>query len=182
MTSAPVKPLYVGLGLGVMMILLVSIIAGHRAPEIQQPFPFNHAKHMKGDWKCANCHPFVDQQAFAGIPRAADCVECHKDEMPKHPENKAMRQETDRLSLLVAQGKDLPWVQVHRVAPWAYFSHRRHVEVAKLDCKVCHGDVAKMTTPFTHPAFPQTEVELMAWCKQCHEHKRASTDCASCHK
>jgi c(7)-type cytochrome triheme protein len=181
MSSTRVKPLYLGLGLGVL-VLLISVVASHRAAGVQQPLPFNHAKHMKGDWKCANCHPFVDQQAYAGLPRAVDCVDCHEKEMPKHPDSRAMRQMTDRLRLLVAEHKDLPWVQVHRTAEYVYFSHRRHVEVAKLDCKVCHGDVAKMTKPFTEPAFPAAETRKMAWCTQCHQRKRASTDCASCHR
>jgi len=181
MSSTLAKALYLLLGLGVV-VFLAATVGDRLTPGIQQPFPFNHAKHMKGDWKCANCHPFVDQQAFAGLPRSVDCVDCHEKEMPKNPNNTEMRKVTAWLRTQVAEGRDLPWVQVHRTARHVYFSHRRHVEVAKLDCKDCHGDVAKMTEPFTRPAFPAAETKKMNWCLRCHEQKKATTDCASCHR
>ncbi len=175
-----------------LMVMLAYLIPARETPGVHQPLPFNHKKHVAAGWTCANCHPFVDQQAFAGLPRAQECVDCHESEMPKHPKNRKMREMTEQLRQLVAEGRDIPWQQVHRTAGHVYFSHRRHVEIAKLDCKDCHGQVDKMTEPFTKPAFPlpkfpkefayQETVRKMEWCLSCHTQKKVTTDCLACHR
>ncbi len=72
----------------------------------------------------------------------------------------------------------IPWKVVHAVPDHAFFSHRRHVKLAGLECALCHGEVTQMEEPFAQP-FLEIEME---WCMGCHEEKVASNDCYACHR
>ncbi len=178
--------------LGAAVMAAAAFVLPERKAEVAQPIAFNHKKHVEAGWECVNCHPYVEEQPFAGLPTAQDCVDCHRSEMPKYPDNKKMREITEQLEQLIAEGRDIPWVKVHRVADHVYFSHRRHVAIGKLDCKECHGDVANMTEPFTRHAFPlpsfpkefayDESVRKMEWCRSCHMEKGVTVDCAACHR
>lgn len=180
---------------GFGVVVLVVQVAPTRQLDVKQPIEFNHKKHVDAGWACVNCHPFAEDHSFAGLPTAKECVECHETEMPRYPQNQKMKEITEQLRKLVEEGRDIPWVKVHKVADHVYFSHRRHVTIAKLECKECHGEVEKMEKPFTAPAFPLWKVPLtqrwlaynysvrkMNWCVACHEQKGAPTDCMACHR
>jgi c(7)-type cytochrome triheme protein len=166
----------------VAVVALTAIVPGRSAPPVRQPLDFNHKKHIAADWTCEGCHVYVDQNAVAGIPGAKDCVECHDSEASKHPDNKGMKQMTERLRQMVAKGDEVPWVQLHRTAGHVYFSHRRHVEVGELKCENCHGDLTKLTRPVSHSAFPTRDTAKMNWCMDCHKRKKVTTDCLACHQ
>ncbi|MCK5196081.1 MAG: hypothetical protein KAQ71_19865, partial [Desulfobulbaceae bacterium] len=78
----------------------------------------------------------------------------------------------------INMGKNIPWLQVHSVPDYAFFSHRRHVVLGQLECSSCHGDVAAMEKPFVEPA---TLID-MDWCMDCHEQRAVTTDCNTCHR
>ena len=48
----------------------------------QQPFSFNHALHVEEvDDSCQSCHFFREDGSFSGIPKLAQCVDCHEEPM-----------------------------------------------------------------------------------------------------
>ncbi len=165
-----------------MVVALAHVVPGRGAPSVRQPLEFNHKKHIAADWTCGACHASTDKHAYAGIPRAKDCVDCHESEASKHPDNKRMKQMTERLRLMVKKGEEIPWVQVHRTAGHVYYSHRRHVEIGGLKCENCHGDMTKLTQPVSRPAFPTKDTMKMEWCMDCHRRKKVTTDCLACHR
>jgi hypothetical protein len=80
-----------------------------------------------------------------------------------------------RLAERVAAGKPLAWMRVFSVPDFIYFSHRMHVR-AEVACAECHGDVAAMH------AVTQDRPFTMGRCLDCHQERRATRDCLSCHK
>ena len=48
----------------------------------EQPFNFNHALHVEEvSDGCESCHFFRDDGSFSGIPKLAQCTECHEETM-----------------------------------------------------------------------------------------------------
>ena len=78
----------------------------------------------------------------------------------------------------IAQESEIPWERVYRVPDHVYFSHRRHVTGAGLECEVCHGNVKEFTKPASSPAVPVT----MENCMSCHRENNVTNDCLSCHR
>jgi len=143
--------------------------AGHRAPA--QPIAFNHAKHIQNGMGCTDCHAGVESQARATLPQLSTCLMCHEADGSKNPE-------IEKIRALAAAKKDLAWTQLTQVPDHVYFSHRRHVIQAGMPCAECHGPVQNSTAPPTAVFRPMT----MKACIQCHEQKRAGTDCNDCHR
>lgn len=140
-------------------------------PTVVQPLEFNHQKHLATDITCLNCHTTANKDAFAGLPNVKRCVRCHESEDLKKPETEALKAYVDR-------DEDIPWKRVYRVPGHTYFSHRRHVALAKLDCAVCHGDMTKVTQSVTRQAIEIT----MDRCIDCHREKGVTEDCLACHR
>jgi predicted CXXCH cytochrome family protein len=78
----------------------------------------------------------------------------------------------------IESGEDIPWNRIYDVPGHVYFSHRRHVAVASVECATCHGDIASSTTP---PPAPLNDIS-MAFCIDCHEKEKVTTDCNACHR
>jgi len=134
---------------------------------IQQPLDFNHAKHAP--MTCVACHQGVETSARAGFPREAVCLECHN--TPPNVRGAAAVWPKTRTS------DPIQWTRVNTVPSHTYFSHRRHVVFANLDCASCHGEVGKRSTP---PGAPATRLSMAA-CESCHARENANNDCAACH-
>jgi hypothetical protein len=143
-------------------------------PAIVQPIAYNHKVHIDSGLTCDFCHKgLVNGSPLAGRPTLSTCKNCHNPGSPL----KGSAAEKQLLSY-ISKDQEPPWVRIHRLPDDVYFSHNRHVTLAGLDCKVCHGDMGKRTTP---P--PRPEVSLkMDWCLNCHRRQQASNDCNSCHK
>ena len=81
--------------------------------------------------------------------------------------------------------KPIEWIQIHRLPEHVKFRHNRHV-AAGLDCQTCHGPVQEMHKVHLVPervwvnGMPAQKLE-MGWCIHCHEAKKASIDCLTCH-
>lgn len=121
--------------------------------------------------ECYDCHLMVETHRRATIPNIDVCSECH-DYIDTDIE------EAQKVADYIAEGKQIPWIQVHRVVDYAYFSHQRHVTLGEIDCSTCHGNVQEREIPFT-----ETYAEMtMDWCKNCHEENLITIDCNSCHR
>jgi Cytochrome c7 and related cytochrome c len=68
----------------------------------------------------------------------------------------------------------IAWLRVHDLPDFVRFTHKRHV-AAGVECRTCHGDVARMDAPV------QTAPLTMGWCLSCHKERKAPTDCVACH-
>ncbi len=55
----------------------------------------------------------------------------------------------------------MPWVRVHDLPDYAYFSHAAHV-TRGVSCVECHGRIDKMEVVY------QQETLSMGWCLECH--------------
>jgi len=139
---------------------------------ITQPIAFNHKKHASElSLPCTTCHQSVEAQTFAGLPQTATCLTCHAAALTKNPEEEKIRQFASKKEMI-------PWKRIYQMPRDVFFSHRRHVVLAKVECAACHGKMAEQLTPPTRPLVNQS----MGWCINCHQEKRASVDCNACHK
>lgn len=158
----------------VITILLISAASGgcSESKSVHQPIAYNHQKHIEdAGLGCFDCHTRVLKYPKATIPNIALCKDCHEEAMTDSKEE-------EKVVAYIKKAEPIPWIQVHRVPDYAYFSHARHVSLGKVACQDCHGDVNHMTRPFTKPHAPIT----MKFCTECHARKGVTTDCASCHR
>lgn len=151
----------------------------------EQPIAFPHERHVKVlGMDCQYCHSGVRKGLHAGVPATQVCMGCHNMIDTKD------RPELDKLKDYAAKGEAIPWVRVHDLPDFVYFSHKRHV-LGGVNCQECHGLVQDMTVA-------QRVAPLnMGWCLDCHaqhdkidenygtqaELRRAELkDCWTCHK
>jgi hypothetical protein len=150
--------------MGVAALVWLRVTPG---PPVQQPLDFDHAKHTP--MACVVCHQGAETSTRAGYPADATCVECH---------NTAPRARgADAVWPKAKNAPRIAWVRVNRVPEHTYFSHRRHVVLANLECASCHAEVGKESMP---PSAPATRHDMAA-CESCHARENANNDCAACH-
>jgi len=154
------------LGLGAIFILV-----GYPNGSITQPIAFNHSKHVESGLACVDCHEGVQTQAHATLPSLDKCLLCHQMALTESAEEEKVRTiaETDG---------EINWKPVTRVPTHVYFSHRRHVALAGLECATCHGPMEQLTAPPQRPYYAIS----MDTCIECHEESQARTDCDDCHR
>ena len=134
-----------------------------------QPIAYTHAVHLAKGLQCTFCHAGVDQGPEASIPNVTFCMTCHQAIDTDHPEIK-------KIAAYQARGEDIPWVRVYDYSESAHvrFNHAPHIR-AQVSCATCHSDMTKQTTA-------ERKVDLnMGYCVKCHEEKRVSIDCETCH-
>lgn len=142
------------------------------AGAVTQPIQYNHYKHTQElELECSMCHQGVKNSVRATLPGVEVCMGCHSEPVTKSPEEEKIRK-------YAAEGKEIPWKRLFRVPEHVFFSHRRHVSVAGLDCTKCHGDMAMHKTP---PQKAPMKISMNA-CLSCHRQMDAKTDCVSCHR
>jgi len=145
--------------------------SGAWRPRALQPIAFNHSKHIAQGLECVNCHTGAADQEHATLPLLDACLMCHESAVTESAEEAKLR-------ALAAAGGELAWTRVTRVPPHVYFSHRRHVQLGKMECQECHGPMETLTEPPVRPFREMT----MASCLECHQRKQAGTDCNDCHR
>jgi hypothetical protein len=165
-----------------LVVSIVALGAWVQGPGTLQPQPiaFNHKVHIEqAGLSCPECHQFVTSQHYAGLPSKYICFDCHD------PDADEDDSEADafnpKFADLMAFGKtdgDIPWHRVTINREDVFFSHRRHVTAAKLDCRECHKDMPDRTSPPTRGPVQMS----MDTCINCHEQNAASVDCVSCHR
>ena len=152
-----------------LLLLLAFATRGHA---VLQPIAFNHRKHTH-DLKlgCVFCHQYVSTGQHAGLPGASTCAVCHQIPQGHSPE-------AARVTELLSAGNPLEFHKLFRLPTYVYFSHRRHVGIAKLPCERCHGAIATTERP---PATPLVKIR-MAFCLDCHQASHQTVDCVACHR
>lgn len=163
------RPFLTGFGL---FVVLGTLFFSHNSQTSRaQPIAFNHSKHLAAGMTCTDCHIGAQSQARATLPTLAICLTCHENPLTESAEEKKLR-------AFAGAGQELAWAPLTRVPSHVYFSHRRHVELAKLACATCHGAMEKLTAPPQRLFRPLT----MDNCIACHTKSGARTDCNDCHR
>jgi len=134
----------------------------------KQPVAFSHKMHAgKQKIPCLYCHASAERSRHATVPSANVCMNCHAVVRTDRPD-------IQKLTELYNADKPIPWVRVHRVPDYVYFSHRWHVAKG-FPCQKCHGPVEKMDE------VRQVSSLKMGWCVDCHRQNGASQECNVCH-
>lgn len=141
---------------------------GYERPPTQ-PIAFSHRIHVsKVGLACNFCHIYADKSKRAGVPSLQKCMSCHSVIATERPEIKKLhRYWNDK--------EPVPWVRVHSLPEYVYFTHKRHIK-ANIKCTRCHGDVQATNV------IRRVSSLKMGWCVQCHRQNGAPTDCTVCHK
>jgi len=141
--------------------------------DVRQPIQYSHKVHIENaGLTCKDCHVYVETMAAATLPPIGICRNCHDTEPVSDSPEESL------LLKYVAEGMEVPWVNIYSVPDHVYFSHRRHVVGGELDCTACHGPVNEMTLPVTS----QYMEVRMRNCMDCHRNNKVSNDCLSCHR
>ncbi len=102
-----------------------------------QPVPFSHKHHVQGlGLQCQYCHVTVEKSSYAGIPPTKTCINCHAQIWTNAQLLEPVRESW-------ATGQSLPWIKVHDLPDYVYFSHEIHVHKG-VGCASCHGRVDQM--------------------------------------
>jgi len=139
-------------------------------PTPVQPLPFPHKTHIAKGLKCTDyCHDTVTKGPVAGIPGVKTCMVCHSAIATDRPLIK-------QIAELEQKHIDLSWQRVYGYANESHvrFNHAPHIR-AEVACATCHGAIDQQTVA-------QRNVNLtMGFCVNCHEQRKASNDCLTCH-
>jgi hypothetical protein len=106
----------------------------------EQPFDFSHALHNEMVEGCESCHFFREDGSYAGVPKLAQCVDCHMD-IQGNTEDEAIF-----VNEYVIPNREVPWLIYSEQPDCVFFSHAAHVKSGKMDCKTCHGPVGQSTS------------------------------------
>ena len=150
------------------VLLAVFGLYPHEAAPVQ-PIDFSHKLHA-GEYKieCFYCHINARRSVVAGVPSMQLCMGCHKNVGKEKPE-------VQKLIGLWEQRRPIEWIKVNDLPDFVYFSHKRHI-AADVACETCHGEVARMER------VSRGSVLTMEKCVNCHQERKASIDCWTCHK
>jgi hypothetical protein len=128
-----------------------------------QPVPYSHAMHVgQLGLDCRYCHTTVEKTAFAAIPPAQICMNCHtaiEGGGSKDAKGKSVALAPIRESW--ATGKPVEWVKIHDLPDYVFFNHSAHVNHG-VGCVSCHGRIDQMDV--VQQAAPLS----MGWCLECH--------------
>jgi len=120
-----------------------------------QPVPFSHKHHVEGlGLQCQYCHTTAETSSYAGIPPTRTCMNCHAQIWTNAELLEPVRQSW-------ATGQSIPWIKVHDLPDYVYFSHEIHVNKG-IGCASCHGRVDQM------PLMYAQNTLQMEWCLDCH--------------
>jgi hypothetical protein len=126
-----------------------------------QPIPYSHKLHAgQMGIDCYYCHSTVYRANFAAVPAQTTCMKCHMQVKKDSPRLELLRKVADT-------GEPIPWVQIHRLPDYVYFSHQAHLS-AGVSCVSCHGRIDQMIE--VHQEKPLN----MAWCLECHRNPEAN--------
>jgi hypothetical protein len=146
----------------IVIVLGVTLNELQRSPWVtrqgqrpDQPVPFSHKHHVQGlGVQCQYCHVSVEKSSYAGIPPTKTCMNCHAQIWTNAQLLEPVRESW-------ATGKSLPWIKVHDLPDYVYFSHEIHVHKG-VGCASCHGRVDQMPLVYAENSLQ------MEWCLDCH--------------
>lgn len=160
-------PLAIGAGAPVALVGVVGFVWYFFSPSFtdvgyqpKQPVPYSHKLHA-GDLgiDCRYCHTTVENADYAAIPPTATCMNCHSQVKTDSPRLALIRESYET-------GEPVPWVKIHQLPDYAYFSHQAHVG-AGVGCASCHGRVDQMVEVWLDQPLS------MGWCLDCHRNPEA---------
>jgi c(7)-type cytochrome triheme protein len=158
-------------------------------PDQSIPLRFSHELHVSL-LECKDCHSSAYNSVRArdvNLPPEATCFDCHDAEKAAHGAKTDPPASCDTCHpgyepewLPGADFADTKQVKVFPEPviipePHIKFNHRVHVERG-IGCEACHGDMAKVELATRDNALP-----LMETCIGCHDGKKASDACRTCH-
>lgn len=156
---------------GLILLIGISVhvwLAYHEATNLSrtqgyapdQPIKFSHAIHAgENKTDCRYCHHTADYSKSAYIPSANVCMNCHN--VVKTGKNSG-NFEINKITRSINSGVPVKWIKIHSIPDYTFFSHAQHVNVGRLACQTCHGDVENMHI------VEQVNDLSMGWCINCH--------------
>ncbi len=157
---------------GIAIGVVVAFSSARWVGGTTQPIAFNHRKHTQDlQLDCELCHPSVKTGHHPGLPSQETCAMCHQARQGTSPE-------AAKVTAYVTSGRPLVFRKLFALPPYVFYTHRRHVGIARLACRNCHGDIALTTSPPRHPLVRIT----MNFCLDCHRRMHQTTDCIACHR
>ena len=148
----------------------------------EQPIQFNHVLHNElVDEGCESCHFFRDDGTYSGVPKLAQCIDCHEE---VQGESEA---EAKFVNQYVIKEREVPWLVYSRQPDHVFFSHVAHVKMGQMDCITCHGDVGESESLKPYEANRITGYSRDIWGKNIAGIKFNSwdrmkmDDCSECH-
>jgi len=193
------KKVVVGIVILIMALIVTLFLSLYTIGTVEnyqpsQPIEFPHSVHAGTNGiDCKYCHNSVTESKTAGLPTVNVCMNCHKQVKGTTAEQAEQIAKIYEAAGFNPEGagsytgvtKPIVWNKVHVLPDHVYFNHSQHVEVGGIDCKQCHGDMAKMTgTAKVQPISELNKVEgniqltkttlTMGWCIECHQEKEIS--------
>jgi len=148
----------------------------------RQPIDFNHQIHNEAvSDGCESCHSFREDGSYAGLPKLAQCVDCHTEVQGESEE------EARFVNEYVKTGREVPWLVYSRQPDCVFFSHAAHVKSAGMACETCHGDIGQSTSSKIYEENRITGYSRDIWGKNIagikkHTYDRMKMDdCSECH-
>lgn len=157
-----------------LFTFLALIAAGSNRPgfSTDQPIAFPHSVHIKDvEMECVDCHQGATTSFHAWLPNLSLCMQCHEDKLSDNPEEEKVRR-------LAEESPPPEFNKLFKFPNHVFYSHRRHVVVAKIPCETCHGGIASTSAP---PSRPLVKIR-MEFCISCHQRRKITVDCIACHR
>ena len=149
----------------------------------KQPVDFNHALHNElVDESCESCHFFREDGTYSGVPKLAQCIDCHEEVNGEDPEEEKF------VTQYVAKGREVPWLVYARQPDCVFFSHIAHVKMGQMECVTCHGHIGESESLKVYEANRITGYSRDIWGKNIAGIKWNSwdrmkmDDCSECHQ
>ena len=149
----------------------------------KQPVDFNHALHNElVDESCESCHFFREDGTYSGVPKLAQCIDCHEEVNGEDPEEEKF------VTQYVAKGREVPWLVYARQPDCVFFSHIAHVKMGRMECVTCHGHIGESESLKVYEANRITGYSRDIWGKNIAGIKWNSwdrmkmDDCSECHQ
>jgi cytochrome c551/c552 len=157
--------------------------------EPRQPIFFSHKVHPGvNQINCQYCHIGVYQGKQATIPSVNICMNCHmaineyKGDKLYDAEGNEVNGTAEIQKLYkyagyepgkpwdASKAKPIEWVRIHNLPDHVYFNHSQHVNVGRVQCQTCHGEVTSYNEMF------QFAPLSMGWCLNCHRTTKVQFD------
>ena len=155
----------------IIAVLALAAYARSNPKAIEQPVAFNHRMHVEDlDLACLDCHEYYEEEVFSGFPSSETCAMCHEEAQGDSPAEA-------KLVGMLTSGEPIAWRSLYLQPSHVFYSHRRHVVVAAIECDRCHDAIAATEVP------PSTaSVLTMDDCLDCHRAHEVADDCTNCHR
>jgi hypothetical protein len=148
----------------------------------KQPVGFNHALHNEEvEDGCESCHFFREDGTYSGVPKLAQCIDCHEEVNGEDPG------EAKFVNEYVAKEREVPWMIYSRQPQNVFFSHVAHVKMGQMDCETCHGHIGESESLRVYQENRISGYSIDIWGKNIAGIKRNSwdrmkmDDCSECH-